>query len=122
MGHLDNGVFDGEYVEKYRNETSSAYSHDERPDYVKLPLDFGAQAKPANDYQFTFWDMARSHQPLIVISVMIILVVGIFVSSFAYCIEKKKGSKPYGQAVKYVESDIDLDDQTDSELELIDDM
>merc|ERR1740116_561934 len=116
MGHLGNGVFDGEYAEKHRNETSSAYSaysHDERPDSVKmqLPLDFGAQAKPVNDYQFTFWDMARSHQPLIVISVMIILVVGIFVSSFAYCIEKK-GPKPYGQVIKFVESDVDLDDQT----------
>merc|ERR550525_1917306 len=122
MGHHDNGVYEvpdgyilGDHDDKKSNKSNANYAHDERPDYVKMP-DFG-QSQQVNDYQFTFWDMARSHQPLIVISVLVILVVGIFVSSFAYCIEKK-GPKPYGQVIKFVESDVDLDDQTDSELEL----
>merc|ERR1719410_562109 len=143
MGHMDNGVFDSNYHQRnyvegqqqkgtgnyddghQQNENTSVssayYSHDGRPDTVQMQLpDFTGQHKEVNDYQFTFWDMARSHQPLIVLSVFIILVLGIFVSSFAYCIENK-GAKPYGQVIKFVESDVDLDDQTDSELELIED-
>merc|ERR1712154_50243 len=128
---MDNGVFDSSYHQRNydghqqkkgnQSVSSAYYSHDGRPDSVQMQLpDFTGQHKEVNNYQFTFWDMARSHQPLIVLSVFIILVVGIFVSSFAYCIEKK-GAKPYGQVIKFVESDVDLDDQTDSELELIDD-
>merc|ERR1712087_242076 len=116
MGHQ----LDGTFVQ-FGGYGPGERPQDARSEAVKmqLPFDF-EEDEDKVAHRFTFWDMALSHQPLIVISVLIILVVGIFVSSFAYCIEKK-GAKSYGQVVKFVESDVDLDDQTDSELELIED-
>jgi len=114
MGHQPDGTF------MAFSGYNGKHSQDARSEALKMQLPFEHDPVDKVTHQFTFWDMALSHQPLIVISVLIILVVGIFVSSFAYCIEKK-GAKPYGQVVKFVESDVDLDDQTDSELELIED-
>lgn len=72
-------------------------------------------------YRFTIWDLVHAQKQFIFIAVLTVLGVGLFVVSFAQCIEWKQGKRklPYGQVIKFVESD--TDDGTDSEDELVDD-
>merc|ERR1712062_501026 len=72
---------------------------------------------PHDIHSSSFWDMTKAAQRLTILAVSI-LTAGIFVSLLSYCMEMK-GLKTRGPGLKFVESSVDLDDQTDSEVELI---
>jgi len=74
-------------------------------------------------HHYTLWNVVTAHQTFLFVAVLVVLGVGIFVTSFAHCIKYKTDGKAYGHMIKFVESDVDHDDVTDSEMDedLLDD-
>jgi len=71
-------------------------------------------------HKWTLWNVLKAHESFIFVAILIVLGIGIFVSTFAQCLEYKSAEpKTYGHVIKFAESDVD--DGTDSELDLIDD-
>jgi len=68
-------------------------------------------------HRYTLWNVVAAHQTFLFVAVLVVLGIGIFVTTFAHCIEYKTDGKSYGHVIKFVESDVDHDDNTDSELD-----
>merc|ERR1719385_643472 len=53
-------------------------------------------------HKWTLWNVLKAHESFIFVAILIVLGIGIFVSTFAQCLEYKSAEpKTYGHVIKF---------------------